>query len=95
MIHSPAGISAAVSAADAGASVLLVEEEYQDDVDTLGGLVFSLLGRVPLRGELVLAHLTIQVPSTRAHAMDVLEKLAGGESYGTHPARWRAWIQTL
>ncbi len=33
--------------------VTLVEEEYQDDVDTLGGLVFSLLGRVPLRGELV------------------------------------------
>ncbi|MEP0707879.1 hemolysin family protein [Parvibaculum sp.] len=33
--------------------VALVEEEYQDDVDTLGGLVFSLLGRVPLRGELV------------------------------------------
>lgn len=31
----------------------LVEEEYEDDVDTLGGLVFSLLGRVPLRGELV------------------------------------------
>lgn len=31
----------------------LVDEENEDDVDTLGGLVFSMLGRVPLRGELV------------------------------------------
>ncbi len=33
--------------------IRLVEEEYEDDVDTLAGLVFSLLGRVPLRGEIV------------------------------------------
>ncbi len=46
-------------------------------------------------GELVLAHLTMRVPSTRTRAMDVLEKLSGGVSYGTEPARWRAWIQTL
>jgi len=31
----------------------LVEEDNEDDGDTLAGLVFSLLGRVPLRGELV------------------------------------------
>ncbi|MDR3500732.1 MAG: hemolysin family protein [Parvibaculum sp.] len=31
----------------------LVDEESEDDVDTLGGLVFSLVGRVPLRGELI------------------------------------------
>lgn len=29
------------------------EEERQDDIDTLGGLVFSLCGRVPMRGEVV------------------------------------------
>ena len=33
--------------------IRLVDEENEDDVDTLGGLVFSLLGRVPIRGELV------------------------------------------
>ena len=31
----------------------LTEEEEETDVDTLGGLVFSLVGRVPLRGELI------------------------------------------
>lgn len=31
----------------------LVDEEGEDDVETLGGLVFSLVGRVPLRGELI------------------------------------------
>lgn len=31
----------------------LIDHEAEDDVDTLGGLVFSLLGRVPLRGEMV------------------------------------------
>ncbi len=31
----------------------VVSEEERDDVDTLGGLVFSLAGRVPSRGELV------------------------------------------
>ena len=30
------------------------EEERQDDIDTLGGLVFSLAGRVPMRGEVVI-----------------------------------------
>jgi CBS domain containing-hemolysin-like protein len=29
------------------------EEEREDDIDTLGGLVFSLAGRVPMRGEVV------------------------------------------
>ncbi|MBT7746004.1 MAG: magnesium/cobalt efflux protein, partial [Alphaproteobacteria bacterium] len=35
----------------------LLPDEQDEDVDTLGGLVFSLLGRVPQRGELI-AHPT-------------------------------------
>ncbi len=31
----------------------LLEEMAEDDIDTLGGLVFSLAGRVPVRGELI------------------------------------------
>ena len=30
-----------------------MDEEEREDLDTLGGLVFSLTGRVPVRGELV------------------------------------------
>lgn len=33
---------------------LAVLSEHDDDIDTLGGLVFSLVGRVPVRGELIL-----------------------------------------
>jgi len=32
---------------------VLVSEEEREDFDTLGGLVFSLAGRVPVRGELI------------------------------------------
>ena len=32
---------------------VLTEEQRDQDIDTLGGLVFSLIGRVPARGELV------------------------------------------
>lgn len=32
---------------------VLTDEEREDDIDTLGGFVFSLIGRVPARGELV------------------------------------------
>ncbi len=34
--------------------VTLVDPDADDDADTLGGLVFSLVGRVPQRGELIL-----------------------------------------
>ena len=33
--------------------VELVSEEQEEDIDTLGGLVFSIAGRIPARGELV------------------------------------------
>ena len=32
---------------------VLTDEERENDIDTLGGLVFSLAGRVPSRGELI------------------------------------------
>ena len=32
---------------------VLTPEERDDDIDTLGGLVFSLMGRVPSRGEVI------------------------------------------
>ncbi len=32
---------------------LFHEEERDDDIDTLGGLIFSVLGRVPVRGEVI------------------------------------------
>ena len=32
---------------------VLDDEEEREDIDTLGGLVFSLAGRVPIRGELI------------------------------------------
>jgi len=33
--------------------IQLVEGEQEEDIDTLGGLVFSIAGRIPARGELV------------------------------------------
>ena len=33
--------------------VILTDEEREEDIDTLGGLVFALAGRVPSRGEVV------------------------------------------
>ena len=32
---------------------VLTEEERSDDIDTLGGLIFTMLGRVPSRGEII------------------------------------------
>lgn len=35
------------------AGTSLVPEEHEEDVDTLGGLVVAMLGRVPVRGEII------------------------------------------
>ncbi len=44
---------ATVEEFEALVGAVLSEEEREDDIDTLGGLVFALAGRVPTRGELV------------------------------------------
>ena len=33
--------------------IRLLKEDEEADIDTLGGLVFALVGRVPARGELI------------------------------------------
>lgn len=42
-----------IDALEAHMGVSLILPEREDDVDTIGGLVFSLVGRIPVRGELV------------------------------------------
>jgi len=57
LVHRPDG----TIDADARAAVEILESEFgaqlsddeREDIDTLGGLVFSLAGRVPIRGELI------------------------------------------
>ena len=44
---------AALEEFEAIAGVDLLSDELDEDVDTLGGLVFMLAGRVPLRGEVI------------------------------------------
>ncbi len=46
-------------------------EDYAEDVDTLGGLIFSLVGRVPVRGELVSKFKGFEFEITRADARRV------------------------
>jgi CBS domain containing-hemolysin-like protein len=42
-----------VSELESYLGVKLLKPEDEEDIDTLGGLIFSLLGRVPARGELI------------------------------------------
>jgi CBS domain containing-hemolysin-like protein len=54
---------------------LYQDEERDDDIDTLGGLVFSLVGRVPVRGEIVThpAGLEIEVLSADPRRIKTLK----------------------
>ncbi|MGB1091274.1 MAG: transporter associated domain-containing protein, partial [Oceanobacter sp.] len=38
---------------DDSGKILAIEESDYADVDTLGGLVFTLAGRIPARGEII------------------------------------------
>jgi len=47
------------------AGVDLLSDELDEDVDTLGGLIFMLAGRVPLRGEVI--------PHPQGHEFEVID----------------------
>lgn len=71
----------------------LTPDDWEEDVDTLGGLVFSLLGRVPQRGEVVqhpsgVELHVVDADPRRVKRLRVLPKGAKptkGESSGTKP----------
>lgn len=48
-----------------GAAFFNAAQEEDDEVDTIGGLIFALLGRVPVRGEVI--------PNFANHELEVLE----------------------
>lgn len=54
---------------------LFADEERDDDIDTLGGLVFSMVGRVPVRGEIIThkAGLEIEVLSADPRRIKTLK----------------------
>ncbi|MEO0960870.1 MAG: hemolysin family protein, partial [Pseudomonadota bacterium] len=58
LVRLPGGLIDATARAEIGdleemLNVTLMPEEREDDLDTLGGLIFDMLGRVPQRGEVV------------------------------------------
>ena len=54
--------------AEIGMSLTEVEKVDEEEIDTLGGLVFMLLGRVPVRGELVEHPSGVEIQVTDADA---------------------------
>lgn len=48
-----------------GADFVKAAQKEDEDIDTIGGLIFALLGRVPVRGEII--------PSFAGHELEVLE----------------------
>lgn len=51
----------------------LLPDEQDEDTDTLGGFVFSMLGRVPVRGELVRHESGIEFEVTQADARRIIK----------------------
>ncbi|MEO1102329.1 MAG: hemolysin family protein [Pseudomonadota bacterium] len=49
------------------AGISIPETEWLDDVETLGGVVFAILGRVPARGEIVVSR---EVPGIEFEVLD-------------------------
>jgi magnesium and cobalt transporter len=69
---------------------VIVSDEEREDIDTLGGLVFSLAGRVPVRGELISHPSGLefeildadprQIKKLRLREVDMIINLKPGES---------------
>ncbi len=67
----------------------IVSDEEREDIDTLGGLVFSLAGRVPVRGELISHPSGLEfeiidadprhIKSMRLRGADIIVPLVSGE----------------
>jgi len=68
----------------------IVSDEEREDIDTLGGLVFSLAGRVPVRGELISHPSGLEfeiidadprhIKSMRLRGADIIVPLVSGEA---------------
>jgi magnesium and cobalt transporter len=79
-----------IEAFEARFGAVLTEEEREADIDTVGGLVFTLAGRVPARGELIshgsgLEFRVLEVDARRIRRLRVRRPGASGE-----PARQAA-----
>ncbi len=66
--------------------VKLLEPEEQAEVDTLGGLIFSLIGRVPKRGELIPHPVGTRVRGARRRSPP-RQEAEGASAAGTVPQR--------
>lgn len=63
----------------------LLRPDEAEDIDTLGGLMFALLGRVPVRGELVRHPSGLELEVLDADARR-LKKVRIHQPLGTAPA---------